>query len=406
MRTKGAVKIFSWALFDLAIKFFTLNMISLHFVRWLTLEKGVKDLYYSLAFGCSMVLVAFLAPYSGRIFDKTGMRKRMFIFFTVIAALLTTALGGIESVVPALLFFALANLFLQIAIVIYNALISEVAPISRMGLVSGVGKMFGFAGAIGVLFLMNPVVRTYGYHAVFFSSGILLLLFSLPCMLFIRGRTEEEKKTPLSADLLATTFRTILVSFGGMIRIPGVKDLLKACFYTFCSLNALMLFMAVYLGKVFGMEEQGTVNIIASATAAAILGSVFFGMASDRIGYKKGIYIASILLIGGFFMAGTVVRPEHILLAGIIFGLAYGGVMSVSRPLAVSLVPEGRVGELFGFIALAGYAAAVAGPLFWGGLIFVLRPVGVIRYRIVVTMLSVFLFPALYHFRRIPDRRA
>ncbi|MBD3380231.1 MAG: MFS transporter [Candidatus Omnitrophica bacterium] len=403
IKGKKAAGIFSWSLFDLAIKFFTLNIISLHFVRWLTIEKGVEDIYYSLAFGSSMVIVALMAPFSGRIFDLTGLRDRMFTVFVVAASLLTVSLGMISRVFPALAVFAAANLFLQLAIVIYNALLRSVAPPGRMGMISGLGKMFGFAGAIGVLYLMEPVAAGYGYNALFAASGVLLFVFSLPCMVFVRtDRTGNEKE--LSVELISSTARSMLTSFRQMRLISGVTDLLKASFLLFCSMNALMLFMAVYLSKVFGLREGGIINAIALATFAAILGSLVFGILSDRIGYKKGLYIASVMLITAFLAAGIAYSRAQVLVLAAVFGAAYGAVLSVSRPLAVSLVPEERTGELFGLIALVGYTAALAGPLFWGVSVLAFSPAGTARYRIVVALLSVFLFPALYYFRRIPGK--
>ncbi|MCF7917070.1 MAG: MFS transporter, partial [Candidatus Omnitrophica bacterium] len=171
MSAKRIVKIASWSLYDLAVKFFTLNIVSLHFVRWLTIKRGMPDIYYSLAFGASMLVVVLFSPVIGKISDISGRKKLILTVFTLTTACLIGLLGFTYNLGVALVLFAFANLFLQLAVIIYNSLITAVAPVKKMGFVSGFGKMFGFIGAIGILYLMKPIVINYGYHPLFFVSG-------------------------------------------------------------------------------------------------------------------------------------------------------------------------------------------------------------------------------------------
>jgi UMF1 family MFS transporter len=404
MKFMNAVKISSWALFDLASKFFTLNLISIHFARWVTIEKGVQDIFYSLSFGLSMAVVALLAPFSGRTADITGKRKMVFTLFTVLAAVLTAALYFVHEAAGALVLFAFANLCFQLAVIMYNALIADIVSLDRMGFVSGLGKMFGFTGAIGVLYLMKPIAMDYGYHALFLTSGGLLLIFSLPCIFFVRPDGQQDEKK-ISAKVLVHTWSSMISSFRSIRQVPGVVDLLKAGFFVFCPLTALTLFMAVYLTRVFGFDEAGIINVIAVATLFAIGGSLAFGFLSDRIGYKKVLYSASVLLVAGFILLSVFTDPVHAFWLAALFGSAYGIVMTVPRPMAVSLVPKERVGEFFGLFALTGYAAALVGPLFWGAVILLLEPLGDLRYRAGILLMVVFVVPAIYYFSHIPGKR-
>ena len=81
-KIKDATSVLSWALYDLANQFFALNVISLYFVRWVTLEKKSPEIFYSIAFGISMFFVAILAPILGTISDIRGKRKVFLIYFT------------------------------------------------------------------------------------------------------------------------------------------------------------------------------------------------------------------------------------------------------------------------------------------------------------------------------------
>jgi MFS-type transporter involved in bile tolerance (Atg22 family) len=95
------IQIVSWALYDMASKFFGLSLVSLYFVRWLTLVKGLPDIVYSAVFGVSVAVAAVLAPMSGRIGDLTNRKKVIFTFLTSSAAVCTMLLGMTTAVLPA-----------------------------------------------------------------------------------------------------------------------------------------------------------------------------------------------------------------------------------------------------------------------------------------------------------------
>lgn len=407
MKARAATKIVSWSLYDLAVKFFTLNIVSLHFVRWITIEKGLADIFYSLAFGSSLLIVFVFSPFIGKLSDVTGKKRAILSLFTLSASALVAFLGFTHNAFLALVFFALANLSIQLAVIVYNALISAVADSGKLGFVSGFGKMLGFIGALAIVYLMTPIRESYGYHRLFQASGLLLFIFSLPCMLIVKERKTEKLenlKQAISFSLLLATFRSTFRSLKDLCQSEGIKDLLKASFFALCPINVLILFMAVYLSKVFGLDEAGIVNVIAVASLAAILSSISFGVLGDRIGYKKTLYFVFGLMLFGFVLVSLTDAKAHSFWLGGLFGLIYGAIMAVPRALAAALVPDEKIGELFGFFAWMGYLAGIAGPLTWGFILLVLSPLGVLRYRIAIVLIGLFILPSLYYFMRIPER--
>ena len=77
--------ILSWSLYDLANQFFALNIVSLYFVRWVTIEKGVPEIYYGIAFGAASFCVALLSPLFGALSDYTRRKRVFLIFFTLLS---------------------------------------------------------------------------------------------------------------------------------------------------------------------------------------------------------------------------------------------------------------------------------------------------------------------------------
>ncbi len=93
LRESLIARVVSWSLYDLAIKFFTLNVISLYFVRWLTITKGAPDIIYGVVFGFSIFLIAILSPLLGYFSDITQRKHNLLIQFTLAGIVFTALLG-------------------------------------------------------------------------------------------------------------------------------------------------------------------------------------------------------------------------------------------------------------------------------------------------------------------------
>lgn len=399
--------IFCWGLYDLSNQFFSVNVVSLYFVRWLTLEKKVPEIYYSLSFGASLFIVAFLAPVLGRVSDVSQRRRPFLIYFTMLSIAFTMILGAFDNVLLALLFFAIANLGCQMGIVFYNALIVNVAARNKIGLVSGFGRMLGYSGAVLALFIAKPLVLTRGYQSAFFATGVSFFVFSLPCLIFVKDKLRKHEQ-PLSYYLRKERplkiFRRLKDDLSDTGRFPGLLDLLKASFCGLCAVNVVILFMSVYASRVFGLNEAQVINIIAFSTIFAILGSIISGYISDHIGYKRSLSIIFVLWGIGFVVAALARSSNLYWFVGALVGTALGGTWVVLRALAVKLAPPDRVGEIFGLFNLIGYFSAIVGAVFWGVIVLLLRPLGACGYRIALLSLTLFMLFGIIFLLRLPEK--
>lgn len=397
MDKKNLFKIFSWALYDLANQFFALNVLSLYFVRWLTLEKRQPEIFYSLSFGVSTLFVAIFAPFLGSLSDQTRRRRPFLVFFTAISVIFTMLLarGGIFL---SLLFFVIANFAYQSATIFYNAMMADITPAGRTGLVSGLGRMFGYSGAILALFLLKPVVLKNGYQAVFLPTGILFLLFALPCMLFIKDKNPAVR-TNLSIFLKKEKLQEAAANLKMFLlevkQCPEIGNFLKSIFFALCAVNVVILFMAVYAAVAFGLDESRVINLIGFSTFFAIAGSFFSGFLSDRFGYKRCLGIVFGLWIICFVAASLSKTMIGYWFVGGLAGISLGAVWAISRALAFSLVPQEKLAEMFGVFNLVGYFSSIIGALFWGAIIFALSGFGQAGYRSALLSLVIFMVLAL-----------
>lgn len=406
-KVKNIFLVLSWALYDTANQFFALNVVSLYFPRWLTIEKGSPEILYSISFGISVFFVGICAPILGAISDIGGRRRTFLVSFTLLSVVFTMALGLPLNIFWALLFFAIANFGCQGAIVFYNALMVKVAPPKRIGFVSGLGRMFGYGGAILALYFTKPVILKMGYHATFFVTGVLFLIFSLPCMIFIKDE-RVEGAAPLShflqkeklLEIIGRLKQTLFDSY----KFKELRVFLKAAFFGLCVVNAIILFMAIYISKVFGLEEAEIINLIAFSTVFAILGSICSGFISDIFGHARS-------LIGVFFLwavcllGAGLLRPPFHWLIGALVGISLGATWVISRALVIKLVPQEKVGEVFGLFNLVSYASGIVGPIFWGLVLLFFSPLGEARYRLACLSSIPFIIVALVFLFRLRKTR-
>ncbi|MFC1593102.1 MFS transporter [Candidatus Omnitrophota bacterium] len=379
-----------------------MNIVSLYFVRWITIEKQMPELFYSISFGLSMLLVVILAPFLGAVSDLMHRHRFFLTFFTLISILFTLFLGLTENIFWALLFFAVANFGCQAAIIFYNALLVNIAPPDKIGLVSGIGKMLGYCGAVLGLYVIRPLVLTSGYRAAFLPTGLMFLFFSLPCLLFVKERAAGKSLVSLlKINILLVYFRQFYKNTLNLISLSELMNFLKAAFFCLCVVNTVIIFMSVYVTRVFGLSEPEIINLVIFSALFAIIGSFSSGYISDHIGYKKSLIVIFILW-AVCLVAGALGRSVLFFwFIAPLVGVALGSTWVVFRALAIKIAPVKNVGQVFGLFSLTGYVSAIVGALFWGGILWFTSCLGALGYRLALFSLLFLLLPGFIYLGRI-----
>ena len=403
MRFRPFTVIISWALYDLANQFFVLNVVTLYFPTWLTIVNKAPEILYSISFGFSMICIALLSPILGVLADQGGKRKSFLVYFTLLSIVFTMLLGTTTNIYVALIFFAVANFGCQAGIVFYNALMVDVAPTGKIGLISGFGRMCGYIGAIVALYISKPVLENMGYQATFVLTGILFLIFALPCMIILK---DKEKGSIVSCvmkrSLWTHAFTELKETVTKSHKFPELRNFFKAAFFALCVVHAIILFMAVYAAQVFKLDTTQLVHFIAFSTLFAILGSIISGFVCDKIGYKKSLLIIYSVWIVALFLGGVTYAPFHWVI-GALVGLSLGATWVVFRALVVELVPQSNLGEAFGLFNLVSYCAGIVGPLCWGFIRLVGSRYGDWGTRAACLSMIVFLVVAIAYLMKVKE---
>jgi len=403
-RIKEKSLILAWGLYDFANQVFALNIVSLYFVRWIIIDKQTPELFYGVCLGASLLLVACLGPFLGSVSDLMHRRRFFLVFFTLLSIVFTISLGLTDSVFWALIFFIVANFGCQIAIIFYNALLINIAPPDKVGLVSGIGRMLGYCGAVLGLFIVHPLVQESGRRAAFIPSGLLFFIFALPCMFFVKDRKPKQILSIfsfLTKEKVRLFFREFLNNTLDLVSAANLSNFLKATFFCLCVVNTIIVFMSVYVTQVFGLTESELFKLILFSTIFAIVGSLFSGYISDSIGHKRCLIIV-FFLWGLCLLAGAIVRnPLFYWFIGPMVGVALGSTWVVSRALVIHIVPADKIGQVFGLFFLISLLSTATGVFFWSGLLWFLAPLKASGYRFALASLLFFLLPGLIYARRI-----
>ncbi len=407
----------SWLLFDWAAQpFFTLVttfVFAPYFASALAATPAQGQALWGYATAAAGLAIALLAPVLGAIADRTGARKPWIAGFSLpllagSAALWLAVPGEPWSIAIALAGFAVATLGVEFATVFTNAMMPDLVPRARLGRLSGNGWAVGYAGGLVSLVLalglmaaspqtgltllglepvlgLDPATRA-GDRASGPFSALWYLLFVLPLFLFVPD-------TPRRAIPLGEAVRQglgdLAATFAHARENRRVMTFLLANMVYKDGLVALFAFGGIYAGGVLGWTtiEIGSFGILLTVTGT--LGAVVGGRLDDRLGPKRVISGALLVLIlcglglvsvdrdKVFFVievapppadAGLFsTLPEQVFLVlGGLLGAAAGPLQAASRTLLVHLSPPGGLTQYFGLFALSGKVTSFLAPLLVG----------------------------------------
>lgn len=395
--TSNKLAILSWSFYDFANTIFSMNVISLYFALWVTVDKGGRDIHYSLALSGSMFAVALSVPIFGAWSDKTGRRRGPLIFLTLLCCGATAVIGWADELIIGLILFMVANYGYQSSMVFYNAMLPDIARETHVGLVSGYGVGLGYLGSIVGLLTVKPFVVDGGRPSAFVPTAILFLVFSIPCFLFVKDLQHVENGPVRMRD----AWTTLLQTFREVQRYRHLLQFVLIHFLVLDVVNTIIAFMSVYAIKVIGFDDGQINSFMIFATVGAMVGSFAIGWLVRHKGARRSYWMVLFLWIVALSLA-TISQSETLFwVVGPLAGIGMGGVWVVSRALLVELCPSEKIGEFFGLYGMAGKMASILGPLLWGTVVLIFDATETFKYRAAVFSLLLIGLAAAFMYRSL-----
>ena len=331
---------------------------------------------WGLALGAAMLVVAVLSPFLGAFADFSASKKRLLLVFSSISWVFTALLFFVQkgNVVMGFIFFVLAEIGYRGGQVFYNSLLPDIASPDEMGQVSGNGWAIGsIGGVVCLLFILPAIIATknnpaanllvirgsFVFTAIFFAVSASLLFLRVKEQHKARTLPPGETFVSISIKRLANTFRAVR-HFKQFITF-----IIAFLIYNDGILMALD-FAAIIGAVLFGMTQTQLILFMILVQVTSAIGAYLFGIIGEKIGFKKGLILALVLMVGAvIWMIFNPSLTGYFIIGGLA-GFALTGVQSLSRTLAGLFAPASKTAEFFSFFAVAGKSTSFIGPTTFG----------------------------------------
>jgi MFS transporter, UMF1 family len=366
-----------WAMYDLANTMFSMNIVSFFFGLWVVNVMGGTDAHYGYAASLSYAIIFLASPFLGALTDQAPRRMPFLVVSTLVCVGFTLLLGT-GGLLISLALFVVANVAYQGGLQFYDALLPEVSTEANRGRVGGFGIGLGYLGSfvgllLGGLLLGNVEElareeQSAAYVRVFQLTGVLFLVFALPCFLLVRERGRPGRR--LSLGSMRAAGRQVLETVRSGHRFPGLRRFLVGRVFYTDSVNTVIAFMGIYVTNEVGFSTGEARTVLLIAIACAIVGGFAWGRVVDRLGPKRTLDVVLLLWMVVFVWAALVgflrLDPAVFWPVPVLAGIALGGTWAADRPLMLRLTPPDRIGEFYGLYGMVGRFSAITGPLVWG----------------------------------------
>ncbi|MFT5563252.1 MAG: UMF1 family MFS transporter [Candidatus Azotimanducaceae bacterium] len=357
-------------------------------------------------------VLAFTAPFLGAIADRNGRRKPWIAVMVAIMTLGAFSLWFIEpeerglSLEMSLLVLFGIKICFTVSEVFHNAMLPSIAPVNRLGLISGTAFALGnVGGLLLMLFVLIafalPGTQPWAFlpDAPLFGidqsshehnrivgpiAGLWMLFFILPVLLF----TPDGKASPLPMWQLAKEgAKDVIQTLKHVRHYANIARYLLARMFFIDGMVGVLTFGGIYASGTFGWGTTTLLIFGLCTSGSAMIGAYIGGRLDDRLGSMRALRIsigtATVVLLTlvsvqpdtilYFFEVGTEpvwdspyfsTAPEiFYFCTNQVFAMFFVTGLSSSRTLMAKISPPEMATQFFGLFALSSTVTAFLAPL-------------------------------------------
>jgi len=322
------------------------------------------------AYALLFTVYGVLSIFAGRLNDRLGPR----LILTVASVLLGLGYFLISKVT------ALWQLYFFYGVIIgigtagcFVPLTSTVARwfVKRRGLMTGIMVSSIGVGSMIMPPLATKLISAYEWRTAYVIFGILVLVVTLVTAQFLRRDPAQVKQLPDGASE-ANQGTSILQTQGFPLRETTRTSqfwMLSVMFFCFgYSMHAILVHIVIHATSL-GIALADAAKILVVMGGLNIVGRLVIGVGSDRIGNKRGLIIAFVLLSASVLLLQLAREMWSLQLFAVLFGLANGGVIVLMSSVGADLFglrSHGAILGIYTFLFSVGGAigSVVSGRIF------------------------------------------
>ncbi|HYO39322.1 MAG TPA: MFS transporter [Nocardioidaceae bacterium] len=323
------------------------------------------------------IVSALVLPVVGAAADRSSRKPTVMAGFAWTGSLATGLMwfvtGSSWELGAALLF--VANICLGSSLVVYDAILCEIATPDERDRVSSRGWAMGYLGG-GLLLAVNLAMVTL-HDSLGLSTSTAVRLSLVTAALWWAGFTwipylrvrdrPAQGAVPSGAGLFGRSFGQLFATLRDLRRYPVTLTFLLAYLFYNDGIQTVIVSASTYGEKELGFGTSTLIATILLVQFVAFGGALLFGKAAERLGARTVILVG--LGIWVLIVAVAFVLPERqvapFLLLAVAIGLVLGGTQALSRSFFSLLIPRGKEAEYFSL-----YQACERGTSWLGTLVF------------------------------------
>jgi len=358
------------------------------------------------------LLLALMAPIAGAIADQRGRRKPWVAWSSLIVAVGATLLwfvmpgGQGLGVYPALALIFVITVAFSISEVFHNAMLPTVAPVHRVGFISGLALSLGNLGGLSLMLFVLLAISMPGTvdwsflpAAPLFAidqslqehnrivgpiTGLWLFIFTLPLLLFTPdGKSSGGSLWRAGRQGIVDVLQTVKQ----LKHYANIARYLLARMFFFDGMVGVMTFAGIYVSAVFGWGTTTLLMYGLITSASAMCGAFIGGWLDDKLGSIRVLQMSILVSLITLTMMVSI-EPEAVffvvpvstealwdfpyfataaeftyLCTNQIFAMFFVAGLGSSRSLMARLAPPEMASQFFGLYALSGTVTAFLAPL-------------------------------------------
>jgi UMF1 family MFS transporter len=361
----------AWTLYDFANSAFAAVIIATVYSKYYALgvvgnERGAGDFWWGLSVTVSALCVALASPPMGAVADHAGVRKRFMAVLTYASVTATALMAtvGPGDVVWGFVLAVVGTIGFEAAIVYYNAYLPTLAPPDFRGRLSAYGFAVGYAGSAVALAAALPFALGERYGGAFLSAAAQYGLFALPALLFL---PPDRPGTLTVGQAVRVGFRESWATLRTILGMPDLRRFLLAYFFFEDGINTVVAFSAIFAGHTLGFSTTQVILLYFVVQLSALAGAWAWARPTDTRGPRFVVLVTLVQWCLVVVAAYLVTEKWQFWAVAILAGTGLGAVQAAARAFMASLIPAGQEAAMFGFYSLCGKAAAILGPVIFGG---------------------------------------
>jgi len=360
--------IWSWALFDFANSSYSAVIgaviFPVYYSTYIVGEKSLGDLLWGRAISLSMFLAALMSPFLGSSRDITGYKKKTIFALVFLGSLSVSGFAFLKPLDIYLGFWlvVLANFSLETSLVIYNAYLPEVIPVSYWGRVSAWGFGLGYLGSIFSLIIALYFLNQKQFSFIWLTVSLFWILFSLPLLFSFPA----DIKGKFEVNLLKKAYKKTFFTLKEVFKNKNLRFFFLSYFFYLDGVNTVIIFSSLFAYKTLGFNFKELVYLYLLVQFTSLLGCFILAKPFDKFNLKK---IISFLILFWFcisLLTFFTYAKTLFWVVATLAGLGLGSIQAGSRAFFSALIPSGQEGSYFGFYGLVGKSSAILGPLGFG----------------------------------------